>query len=165
MTDRFTTRNRAKGRRLFAMLFIPVVVLHLAWITPLVEWSCFCPEDQPNYGCCCNCPKCVKNRGGFRSFCHLRPKHIEETENAEGASLIDLISGQGSAWLFNTSQSPAQISVCECDSHIKKISLDTKPFVPQAQMSCASPFPVVGIIPTDDWRSPEAIPCQPDPPG
>jgi hypothetical protein len=161
----FATIILSTSRRLFAVLFVPLVIFHLGWITPVVEWSCLCPEDQPNHRCCCNCPKCVKNRGGFKSFCHLRPERVEETEIAKGSSIVDLFSSQGNALLSDNSYGLRELSVCQCDSHIKKISLDIKPFIPQAPTNGVCPFPVVGIILTDDWGPPEAIPCQPDPPG
>jgi len=165
MTSRFTTKAITRTRRLFSMLFIPIVVLHLAWITPLVEWSCFCPEEQPNYGCCCNCPKCIKNRGGFKSFCHLKPERVQETPFPDGTSIVDIFSCQVSSVLSGNHQSLPEFVTCQCDSHIKKISLDIQPFVPQALLNCARPLPVVRIILTDDWGPPEAIPCQPNPPG
>lgn len=165
MTSRFATKTLSTSRRLFSMLFIPVVVLHLAWITQLVEWSCLCLDDEPNHQCCCNCPKCLKNRGGFKSFCHLRPERVAETQIAKGTSIADLFSSQGNALLSDNSHGPRELSICQCDSHIKKISLEIKPFLPEAPTRGDCPFPAVRIIPADDWRPPEAIPCQPDPPG
>jgi len=165
MTDRFPTKTMTKTRCLFAVLFVPVVVLHLAWITPRVEWSCFCPEDRPSYGCCCNCPKCIKNRGGFKSFCHLKPEGFEQTPFTKGTSIVDIFSCQVHEALSDNYPGRPELVTCQCDSHIKKISLDIQPFLPKALLNCACPFPVVRIILTDDRRPPEAIPCQPNPPG
>ncbi len=165
MTGKIVIRTLSKTRCLFAMLFIPVVVLHLAWITPVVEWSCFCPDDEPNHRCCCNCPKCVKNRGGFQSYCHLKPQRGEETQIAKGSSVVDLLSGQDSTALSENSEGSPGLLTCQCDSHIKKISLDIQPFLPQAVTHIGLPFPVVEGIATDDCRPSEPIPCQPAPPG
>ena len=84
MRRSLTTIGLNSWRRSFAVLFVPVVVLHLAWVTPVVEWSCLCPENQPNHRCCCNCPKCVKNRGGFKSFCHQRWEERGEKSSGTG---------------------------------------------------------------------------------
>jgi hypothetical protein len=165
MISRLTGKTLNKNRCVFTMLFVPVVLLHLAWITPMVEWSCFCPDDEPNHQCCCNCPKCIKNRGGFKSFCHLRPERVEETNTARGSANIDLFSSPGNALAPESCHGPHELSICQCDSHITKISLDIKPFLPQALISSARPCPVIRIIPTDDWMPPGAIPCQPHPPG
>lgn len=165
MVGRFVTKTLSKTRSSFAMILIPVVVLHLAWITPLIEWSCFCPDNEPSHRCCCNCPKCIKNRGGFKSFCHLRPDRIQEAQIAKGSSIVDLFSSQGSAVTSESSPEGRELSICQCDSHIKKISLDIKPFLPQEGTSGPLSFPVVRITLTDDWRPPEAVPCQPDTPG
>jgi hypothetical protein len=163
---RWFTTSLSASRRVFALLFIPLVVFHLGWITPVVEWSCLCPDDQPNHRCCCNCPKCVKNRGGFKSFCHLRPETVENAEIARGSSVIDLFATQCNPSPADNPQHFRQISVCECDSHIKKITLDTQPFLPQALICNACSFPLVGAVNLCDyWRPLEAIPCQPDPPG
>jgi len=161
MLRRADVRPLNRARILFAIFFIPVVVLHFAWITPVVEWSCFCPEDEPNHQCCCNCPKCVKNRGGFKSFCHLRPVEVEETGIDEGACSI---SDQGNATQACSSHSRSEIMTCQCDSHIKKITLDIKPILPSFWTHIV-PLPVVKIISTDDRRPPEAIPCPPHRPG
>ncbi|AFM23392.1 hypothetical protein [Desulfomonile tiedjei] len=165
MTGKFVIKTLTKTRPLFAMLFVPVVVLHLAWITPVVEWSCFCPNDEPNHRCCCNCPRCVENRGGFKSFCHVRPEMVDETQIAKRGPIAGLLSSQDNALVSESSHHSRELSICQCDSHIKKISLDIKPFLPQALFNCARPFPVVRIIATDERRPPEAIPCQPNPPG
>lgn len=165
MPTRFNLKKFSTTRCMFSMLLIPVVVLHVVWITPLVEWSCFCPEDGLNHQCCCNCPKCVKNRGGFKSFCHARPQVVDETKIAEGSSIAHVALNHGNALLANDSRCDREPSICRCDSHIKTISLDMKPFLPPASTAAVSSFPVVRVIATDDWRPPEAIPCHPDPPG
>jgi hypothetical protein len=88
-----------------------------------------------------------------------------ETEIAKGASIADLLFDQVNAKGSESSHHSQGLFICQCDSHIKKISLDIDPFIPQALLNCACPFPVVRIILADDWRPPEAIPCQPKPPG
>lgn len=121
MTSRFTKKTMAKTRCLIVMLFVPVVVLHLAWITPRVDWSCFCPDDEPNHRCCCNCPKCVKNRGGFESFCQMRLERVGEAQTAKSASLVGLLSAQHNAMVSESAHHSRELSICQCDSHIKKI--------------------------------------------
>lgn len=165
MTIRFPIKNMTRTRCLFATLLIPVVLLHLAWITPRVEWSCLCPENHPNYGCCCNCPKCIKNRGGFKSFCHLKPERVKQTQCANEISIFDIFSCQASEASSDNYRGRRELVTCQCGSHIKKISLDIMPFIPQVLLNCACPFPVVRIILADDWRPPEPIPCHPNPPG
>lgn len=164
--QRFATFFMSTSRRLFSMFFIPVVVIHLVWVSPLVEWSCFCPEDEPNHQCCCNCPKCVKNRGGFKSFCHLRPEKGFDTAISKGSSIVSPLSSEGQGWQDVESHGFREFFGCQCDSHIKKISLDIRPFLPQPQFCGIRPFPIVKIIiRNDDWQPPESIPCQPHPPG
>lgn len=167
MIGMLTTKASSNTSRMFAIFFIPIIVVHLAWITPVVEWSCLCPEDEQNHQCCCNCPKCVKNRGGFKSFCHLRPDRIEEPEIAKGSSVADLLSKGTSPDILAADRfnEHGELSICQCNSHIIKISLDIKIFLPQVLTTWSHLFPFVGIITTDDWWPPEAIPCHPHPPG
>jgi len=95
----------------------------------------------------------------------VRPERVAETEIAEGTSIVGLFAGQGNELLLHNVHDLPELSICQCDSHIKKVSVDIKPFIPQAPTSCALLFPVVRICLTDDWRPPEAIPCHPDLPG
>lgn len=165
MRRSLTTITSGSWRNCFAVLVVPFVVLHLAWVTPVVEWSCLCPENQPNHRCCCNCPKCVKNRGGFKSFCHQRWENAERGPLAQAVSIGGLISSTSNAIDADRPHTHSELSVCQCDSHIKKISLDFNPCIPQVKTCCLYPVPVARMILTDDWRPPEAIPCQPDSPG
>lgn len=167
MSNRVSRKITLKLSRKAALaVFLPFLVLHCAWIVPVVEWSCLCPDDDPHWNCCCNCPKCVERRGGFKSYCHLRPSQSCETEIRQGVSLP---SPTPDGHAHDGILKPVHVSLetigCECSSHIKKISLDVHAFIPQATALLALVLPVASIIPRDDRRPPEAIPCQPDVPG
>ncbi len=154
------------SRKVALAMFLPFLILHCAWIVPVVEWSCLCPDDDPHWNCCCNCPKCVERRGGFQSYCHLRPSQSNESEIGQGVHLpspnTERCSDEGIL-------KPVHVSLetigCECNSHIKKITLDVQAFIPQATALLTLVLPVASIISRDDRRPPEAIPCQPDVPG
>jgi len=146
-------------------LFLPFLIFHFAWVTPVIEWSCLCPDEHPGYNCCCNCPKCVKSRGGFESYCRVRPDRSSEVELNEGTDIASLPYNSVTGRALKTPRRCLETLRCECDIHVKKVSLDSKPFLPGTTVLERFPVPVAGITSSDDRRPPEAIPCQPDKPG
>lgn len=146
-------------------LFLPFLILHFACLIPVVERSCLCPEDDPHWNCCCNCPKCVKRRGGFESYCHLRPHQGSEAEMQTGILASALLEESANDSVFKVPYVSLETLSCDCNSHIKRFSLDFKPFLPTMKIPGVVPVPVAAIRSSDDRRPPEAIPCQPEVPG
>ncbi|GEM_PF-1859789 len=177
-------------------LFLPFVVFHFAWITPVVELSCLCPDGDSAYSCCCNCSKCVERRGGLESYCHVNPNRSAEVEIKEGTNISFLVHAQrerSSSALSEAKPRTAKRSErlscsvvpgipghvgshkgprvsletlgCDCNNHIKEISLDVKLILQRAPISGACTLPVARLCLADDRRPPEAIPCHPEKPG
>ncbi len=151
--------------RVFLVLFLPFLVVHLAVLIPVVEWSCFCPDDDPHWSCCCNCPKCVKRRRGFKSYCHLKFAHAGEAEPGQGSTIAGLGETAEKKGLFKNHYVSLETLRCDCNGHIKRISIDLKPFLPSIEIPEEVPLPVVARIRSDDHWPPEAIPCHPEVPG
>jgi len=155
----------SRFHRLVTILLLPLALFHLAWVTPVVQWSCLCPDNDQDHHCCCNCPKCVKNRGGLLSYCHLRAHGSEQalTDQSHSAAYSPVtLSYSGSV---DHGRGDSELSICPCNSHIKEISLDIQPFLLQATSNSLRSSPIVGILLTRDCWPPEADPCQPDHPG
>lgn len=152
------------NRRVLSLL-LPFLIVHFAVITPVVEWWCPCPDDDPAWNCSCNCPKCVERRGGFMCYCHLKTNNhaqLQFESRREGAS-------PGNAGIakrvIGVPLGSLETLSCECTNHIKKISLDVKPFLTEKQIPAVRPVPVALVISRDDRWPPEAISCQPEVPG
>lgn len=160
-----TGRYLNRFQSLVAVLLLPLVLFHLAWLTPVVQWSCLCPDDDVSHRCCCNCPKCVKHRGGFLSYCHLGANGIEQGFTVQSPATGHSVSSWSSSDPSGHGQDGPALSFCPCNSHIKEISLDVHPFLLQETSNGLRSSPIVGILLTHDCWPPEADPCQPDRPG
>ncbi len=163
-TRKRKTRNGLPNR-VTAVLFIPFLVFHCACIIPVMEWSCLCPDDDPHWRCCCNCPKCVKRRGGFKSYCHLRHHESSEAEARMEAGTADHAGKAAPVSELKVPEVSLETLCCNSNSHIKNISLNFKPFLPATKIVGPVPVAVAIIILNNDRRPPEAIPCHPEVPG
>ena len=56
----------------FSPLFLAILVLHISMVTISSGWDCDCDRHRERMTGCCNCPKCVDERGGLLSYCRLR---------------------------------------------------------------------------------------------
>gem|GEM_PF-5280945 len=66
--------------RIFARLFLTVLVIQMSLVIPQTEWLCRCGDDLPHTAaCCCNCPKCVEERDGLLSYCNISAPKNEES--------------------------------------------------------------------------------------
>jgi len=64
-------RTHASART-FASLFLSFLVIQMSLVIPQTEWLCRCGDELPHTAaCCCNCPKCVDERGGLISYCNI----------------------------------------------------------------------------------------------
>lgn len=95
----------------FSALFLSVLVLHISIVTFSMTWDCDCDKHPERMMCCCNCPKCVDERGGLLSYCHLRPTSNPKEKN-KGPSLgsSKCMCGLGSVTLHSPGDLPFLIA-------------------------------------------------------
>lgn len=151
--------------RVTVTLFVPFLMFHFAYLVPVVEWSCICPEGDLHVSCCCNCPKCVKRRGGFESYCHLRHGEAREAVLQNGIQTEIRIDSKEHPDSLERYHVSLDTYGCDCNSHIKKISLDITPLLPPVKICCFIPKPAPATSTPDDRWPPEVVPCQPEVPG
>lgn len=145
--------------------FLSYIIVHFAWITPVVQCSCLCPGDNPHWRCSCNSPKCIEGRREFQSRYNLRPDQSSEARVNEGSDFASILDNLKDRGLLNTRQVSLEIFRCDCNSNIKKISIDIKPILLQAAVTVGFPIQIVKLHLDDDWQTPEAMPSQPEVPG
>jgi len=145
--------------------FLPFLIVHFAWLTPAIQCSCLCPDDNPHWSCSCNSPTCIEGRREFQSYCNLRPDHSSEVEVNKGMNIASILDNLKDRGLLKTRQVSLETLSCDCNSNIKKISFDIKPILPQAAVTVGFPIQIVKLHLDDDRRTPEAIACQPEVPG
>lgn len=75
----FFIRWRKMEKKLFIFFFI-FLVFHISFIIPKTKFECACDHRPERMSCCCNCPYCVSQRGGFLSACSCH----ERTERSFG---------------------------------------------------------------------------------
>ncbi|MFC1834853.1 hypothetical protein ACFL2Q_08980 [Thermodesulfobacteriota bacterium] len=161
MTTKRKYGRRPRGRqRLTAVLFLPFLVMHFAWITPMVEWSCLCVDYGPEFSCCCNCPTCVEERGGFISYCQVSPRDGDGRALAPSAmnNYTDGAAG-------GKDRTTIDVLRCDCQSRVTGILLELQPLLPSATVVNIFSFLWTSLTLADAKRPPEAIPCQPEVPG
>lgn len=162
-TLRQSQRTRGFARP-SAYLLLPFLVFHLGFITPIVEWVCLCPTDEPEFSCCCNCPKCVDRRGGFLSYCNLHPHSVGETTDADFVvSGTDL--GKEATGAHGRPEFSLETLHCTTQGYIKKISVDFKPFIPKIAFVPLFPLPIAAVFPGENGLPPAVFPQQRDQPG
>jgi hypothetical protein len=163
-------KRRSKSRpptglpRLSAWLLLPFLVLHLGFVTPIVEWMCLCPADEPGFSCCCNCPKCVERRGGFKSYCGLH-------SGVAGSPVLPSVAirDKSQEKSENTGHKFPEFSVetlhCHNEGYIKKISLDFTPFIPAIKLNTALLLPIYTVFQGENGLPPAVFLHQRDKPG
>ena len=143
-------------------VFLPFIIFHFAWIAPVIQWYCLCPESS--HQCCCNCRKCIKSRGGFKSFCYLRHHHRHHRPVQREKPITSALHKQKGSGQLETSHVSVETLRCSCNGHLKQISQHKEVLIEKA-MGLGIPIPMAGLRFMDNMMPPEIVFPQPEVPG
>jgi len=95
----------------------------------------------------------------------VNPNRSAEIEIKQGTNISSLVHRASSKDSYKGHRVSLETLSCDCNNHIKEISLDVKLILQRAPVSGVCTLPVARLLLADDRRPPEAIPCHPDWPG
>ena len=145
-----------------SFVFLPFLIFHFAWITPVIQWSCLCPESS--HQCCCNCSKCIKSRGGFKSFCYLRHNHSHDRPAQRKKSINSAFHKWKGSGQLETGQVSLETLHCDCNGHLKEVSHHKEVLIQKAK-GLGLPIPIARLLFMDDLKPPEIVLHRPEVPG
>lgn len=138
--------------------FLPFLLFHFSWITPVIHRSCLCPEGP--HHCSCNCRKCVNSRGGFQMYCHTKAGHGPDGAH-EGEKHIDWENSQQS----ETGRVSLETLYCDCHNHFESITHYSKAFLINKSFGLGGPLHIVTLRLINDAHPPQVVHYQPEVPG
>ncbi len=70
-------------KKFFSVFLVAFLATHFSMITYALQWVCECDGHREEVICCCNCPKCVDERGGLYSYCRSQKNPRSDGKKAD----------------------------------------------------------------------------------